>query len=197
MRRALAVTILLVSSAHASGPAPVPASGWQELRSEHFVLLTDSSTETATALIKRLERGRLLMLMVMWSGRTTPAGRMRVIHFAHQRDLVDLTRSGISGLVESDAFGGRIVATAESWDGIDMVLNHELAHRLSEHFIPRQPRWIAEGITTYLETIRTDLPLVDGRRAAVELEEVRAALLAASWRRRFSSGTTVPSGTSW
>jgi tetratricopeptide (TPR) repeat protein len=130
-------------------------SGWQELESEHFVLLTDSSTETATALIKRLERGRLLMLMVMWSGRTTPAGRMRVIHFAHQRDLVDQTRSGISGLVQSDAFGGRIVGTAESWDGIDMVLNHELAHRLAAHFIPRQPRWVAEGIATYLETIHT------------------------------------------
>jgi len=157
MRRAPVVTLLLLSYAQASRPAPADAQvpvGWQELRSDHFVVLTDASQETAQAIVRRLERARALMLMVMWGGGTTPAGRMRVIHFAHARDLAEVSRSDIAGLVGPDAFGGRIVVTTDSSDGVDVVLNHELAHRLSVHFLPRQPRWIAEGIAAYLETVR-------------------------------------------
>ncbi len=118
------------------------------------MLLTDASAATAQAIVNRLERARAVMLMVMWGGQTTPAGRMRVIHFARARDLAELSQPAIAGLVETDAFGGHIVATTDSSDGMDVVLNHELAHRLSVHFMARQPRWVAEGIACYLETVR-------------------------------------------
>src|SRR5712664_2173917 len=53
MRRALALALVLASYAYSAGAAP--SSGWQELRSDLFTLLTDSSPEMARAIVNRLE----------------------------------------------------------------------------------------------------------------------------------------------
>ena len=33
------------------------------------------------------------------------------------------------------------------------MLRHELAHYLAFHVLVRQPRWLAEGLATYLQTV--------------------------------------------
>jgi hypothetical protein len=145
---------MLLSCAH--GPRAVRTELWLEVQSDHFVLLTDALPDGARFTVNRLERARSLMLRVMWRGGTTPSGRMRVIHFTRDSELSELARPNLAGMVVPDGFGGRLVVTTDTAEGLETVLYHELAHRLSVHFLPRQPRWISEGIAAYLETIHAD-----------------------------------------
>ena len=130
---------------------------WLEVRTPHFVLRTSLAEPEARRAAVQLEQMRVALLTASWHGSKEPEAVVPVVALADAAELREYAREAIAGYVSSDALGvRRIVITAESGVEENGVLKHELAHVLSEAFLLRQPRWLAEGLACYLETIRID-----------------------------------------
>jgi tetratricopeptide (TPR) repeat protein len=154
MRRFLALSLLL-SCAH--GPGPIQPGRWHELQTDHFVLRTDLSLEDARRVAVDLEEVRAGLLAIGWHSSNLPPTRTQVIMLADDRELQDYAMKGLQGFVAADAFGEPIVVVSGSQDPEEQrFLKHELAHVITNQFLVRNPRWVAEGLACYLETLRFD-----------------------------------------
>ena len=155
MRRLL-LFCSLIACAHRAPPADPLA--WIELESEHFTLRTDLAGPQAREVVAQLELVRAALIGVSSWRRPTPLpGRLQVIDLATKKELEEFAAEGIEGFVSADAFGERImVMSAEQAPEEQTVLKHELAHVISNEALVRNPRWVAEGIACYLETMRFD-----------------------------------------
>jgi Protein of unknown function (DUF1570) len=165
MRRWLAPIAFVVVSACAPLPvAPEHANErWVRLQTEHFDLSTDLPAEEARRAAETLEQTRNALLSAAWSrasdSRITSRTSVVVL-----RDKLDLDHyaphyDGIfSGLVRPTIFTS---GTPDRWvrrttvadESTTSVLRHELVHRLAAGIYGRQPRWFAEGLAQFLETI--------------------------------------------
>ena len=177
----LALALCLCACAHAGRAKD--AAAWLELRSDHFEVRSDLPEADACALVQSLEEARAAMLTVMWPGQAEPLGKMRVVALASLGDVQEFASDGINGFFGPDSFGRMTVVTGGA-DAYGLrVVKHELAHALADHYLARQPRWLAEGLACYLETLRLDHGL---KRAVVgELDKDRLRSLqvaSATWR---------------
>jgi len=154
MRRLVLLAALL---ACAHGPRPVEPERWRELQTEHFVLRTDLGAAEARKMAVDLEEVRAALLVAGWHSSVEKAGRTQVIALADGRELEEYALKGIEGFVASDAFGEPIMVVNGDQDPEEQrFLKHELAHVISNEFLVRNPRWVAEGVACYLETLRFD-----------------------------------------
>jgi tetratricopeptide (TPR) repeat protein len=155
MRRLAALIVLAAACAH--GPRPIAPEQWHELRTEHFTLRTDLRLEDARRTAVDLEEVRQGLLAAGWHAAAVSPGRTQVIELASDREMQDYAIKGLEGFVTDDAFNEPIMVINGSQDPHDQVfLKHELAHVISNEFLVRNPRWVAEGIACYLETLRFD-----------------------------------------
>jgi tetratricopeptide (TPR) repeat protein len=153
MRRALA---LLLSLACVKA-RPVEQQKWSELTSEHFVLRTDLDEPAAREALTQLELVRSALIGVAWHAKNPLQTRLLVIDLASEAELREFAGEGIDGFAATDAFGEpMIVMSADQPPEQLTTLKHELAHAVSNEFLARNPRWVAEGIACYLETLRFD-----------------------------------------
>ncbi|HUJ24727.1 MAG TPA: hypothetical protein VLW85_01830 [Myxococcales bacterium] len=158
MRRAL-FFCLLAAAACAPRAKPADQQQWIELQSEHFVLRTDLAEPAAREAVEQLELVRASLIAVAWHAPKAMSHRLMVVDLASDAELREFAGEGIEGFVASDAFGERmLVMSAEQSPEELTVLKHEMAHVLSNEFLLRNPRWLAEGIACYLETLRFDGP---------------------------------------
>jgi hypothetical protein len=154
MRR-LVLLAALLSCAH--GPQPVQPERWRELQTEHFVLRTDLAEADARRTATDLEEVRAALFAAGWHSSKSRPGRTQVIALADDAELQQYALKGIEGFVASDAFGEPIMVVSGSQDPEEQrFLKHELAHVITNEFLIRNPRWVAEGIACYLETLRFD-----------------------------------------
>ena len=154
MIRALALALALA----ACGPAipPVPGKGgpaWRELTSEHFTLWTDTSESRAREQLRDMENLRHVVIGMFRGG---GEGRVFVIML---RDI-DEARAFMPGeftamASEANSKINQPVIMLGA-DAEREVVTHELTHTISQTVIPVQPRWFAEGIAKYFETIQMD-----------------------------------------
>lgn len=155
MRRALFLCLLAAACARKAPPADQQA--WIELQSEHFLLRTDLGEPAARAAVAQLELVRASLIGVAWHAPRPMQHRLLVVDLASDAELGEFAGEGIEGFVASDAFGERmLVMSAEQSPEELTVLKHEMAHVLSNEFLLRTPRWVAEGLACYLETLRFD-----------------------------------------
>ena len=141
-----------------------PAKGgptWREALSAHFRVRSDLDEPDARETIRRLEEIRASMLATVWPGAPDPPIRTEVVVLRSRIELLVFVRDphvppliwGLraerSPLPASLLFAGTDFRTMPA-------LVHELAHDLSEWFLPTQPRWYSEGVATYLETLQYD-----------------------------------------
>jgi hypothetical protein len=155
MRRPVLLLAVLLACAH--GPKPVEPERWRELQTEHFVLRTDLPAGDAHRVAVELEEVRAALLAAGWHSSIEKAGRTQVIALADGRELEEYALKGIEGFVANDAFGEPIMVVNGDQDPEEQrFLKHELAHVMSNEFLVRNPRWVAEGIACYLETLRFD-----------------------------------------
>lgn len=154
LRASLVALVLLAACAHGPrGPDGQPL--WVEAESEHFVLRADLSAEDVRASIEKLEQIRQGLLVSSWSAKTQPPAKTHVILLADLDELNEYVRRGIDGFATSDPFDAPLlVATAETSLEDVTVLKHEMAHQVDNVFLLRQPRWLSEGLASYLETIQ-------------------------------------------
>ena len=158
---AWSVVVCLVAACGGSSPfASHPRSGpgpWRELTSEHFTVWTDTSPERARVLVPTLENFRQVVVGVSAFNETK--GKTFVIAF----DSLDEVHKYVPIQFIAEAFSAQsvlrqpvIVLAAESLEDNRSVVTHELTHAITFNVIENQPRWFAEGIASYFETVRLD-----------------------------------------
>jgi tetratricopeptide (TPR) repeat protein len=152
MKRLLAMAAVC-ACAHVDPAAN--AGAWLTLRSDHFEVRSDLPEADARQVVQSLEEARAAMLAVMWPGQIEPQGRLQVIALS-SRAVVEEYTGGASGFFAPDAFGRMTVVTGGAAAADLRVVNHELAHALTAHYLARMPRWLNEGLAGYLETLHLD-----------------------------------------
>lgn len=159
-----------------------PARGgpeWRELASDHFVVRTDLPRREAAALLARLERVRAAVSAALFAGAPAVPGRVEVIAFRSVEAYRRFAPEGATGYYLRHAGGPpRIVLTGEVTPTQRGLLAHELTHHFLSGVFQRQPRWFAEGLAVYLESLGEDDPggrLRVGAPPIARLERVRAA----------------------
>ena len=181
MRRAVAsavgVCILWAGVARAD-------SGWREIQGPHVTLRTDLSSGAAKEAAAAVERFRSeLIIAGAWPRATLPAAdRIEVTVFANGLDFEHHFGRNVGGIFFHELPPYAILyGTPDRWERrasaataeTTSVLRHELVHHLAASIYRRQPRWFAEGLAQFLETVRAS---DDGKSVivgAVNLEAVR------------------------
>jgi hypothetical protein len=140
-----------------TNPAAAPAS-WRELTSEHFVVWTEASPERARVLVRTMENLRQVVLGVSFFKQDVK-GKSFVIAF----NDIDEVHEYVPKQFIAQAWSGHnvllqpvIVMAASSLDHDRRVVTHELTHVIAFNAIADQPKWFAEGLAGYFETVRLD-----------------------------------------
>ncbi len=158
---ALCIVVLFgAGCSHRALRADCPAEGghaWHEVRSAHFLVRTNLDPVPARKVTLDLEKYRRALLRA-WSRDFDPPGRLEVIVLRTRGQLAEFDASGYSGFTAFTVRGPVIVMDGggDIYSGKAAARNvqaHELAHYLSRFMLVRQPRWFAEGLATYLETV--------------------------------------------
>jgi tetratricopeptide (TPR) repeat protein len=155
--RALGALLILFVSAACAHRNVCPAKGgppWRELTTRHFRVWTDLDAAAANTTVQHLEHYRKALLYV-WGNQFDPPGRVDVVVFRSGEDLYDLIggRWRISGFVAKSGPTPIVVMTLDYDRNVaQRVELHELAHYLNSYLLLRQPRWLSEGLASYIET---------------------------------------------
>lgn len=159
---AIAATLGVLAACGAAVP-PVPGNGgpgWVELTSPHFTVWTDGEPARVRELVREMERLRQVVVGVAFPS-APDGGRDLVIALHDDAELGAFTPTG-----EARAFA--MPAHAPLWQPMialpafsnysrgDVTVAHELTHMISYSVIHRQPRWFAEGMAKFFETIGLD-----------------------------------------
>ncbi|RKH22729.1 DUF1570 domain-containing protein [Corallococcus sp. AB030] len=180
----LGLALTLFSGCTASR-ALCPAEGgrpWREVRSTHFRVRTNLEEQAAAKSAVELEEFRRALLLA-WGAGFDPPGTVDVIVLSNPRDLEEFTDARYAGFAGQTPDGPRMVMTGgggyllADTTGDKETQAHELAHYLSAYALLRQPRWVSEGLASYLQTITirpSDRNVVLGRASPALLQYVRA-----------------------
>jgi hypothetical protein len=142
---------------------PVPGKGgpaWIELTSEHFTLWTDAAPGRARELVRKMEHLRQVIVGVAFPG-VPSDGRNLVIALRDDDEL-----SALSAISEPRAFAApaqaplwqpmTVLSADNTFDAGEVTAAHELTHLISYAVIHHQPRWFAEGMAVFFETVGLD-----------------------------------------
>jgi hypothetical protein len=151
----------------ACGPAvpPLPRQGgpaWREYTSEHFTLWSDTTPARAHVLMRDMEDLRHAVIGIAFHG--GGAGRVLVIALRDEAETKAFMPGDFKAMAsdpDSNIHQPLIMIPADSYDE---VVAHELTHTISQTVIRDQPRWFAEGLAKYFETIA-----IDRERGTVDL----------------------------
>lgn len=148
-----------LASCHVELANPL-AARWLEVRGEHVLLLSDAPEPRAIELVAECERLRSVLLSAsqIYSAGNASLRTIRLIGFSDLKTLQDhFPIPNVGGLRIDDLAGESLLVVDAERDPADSVtVKHELAHALNAELMVREPRWLAEGLATYLETIRID-----------------------------------------
>ena len=153
------VIVLALVACHGPALPALPSQGgpaWIELASEHFTVWTDASRGRATKLVREMEHLRQVVLGVGFAG----------THLEDKAFVIALRDGEEVGVFVPEQFvafafyGGAlkqsgIVLPADAHEDSDVV-THELVHVISFNVIRNQPRWFAEGLANFFESVNID-----------------------------------------
>lgn len=152
-RRCSVILLFICASCIRSERAPSRAP-WLEGESDHFILRGDLSRDEAGDALANLEDIRRGLLAGTWHARSQPPAKTHVILLATENELHETVRHGVLGFAAADPFEAPLlVASLSQRIEQSTVLKHELAHHIDNAFLLRQPRWLSEGLASYLETM--------------------------------------------
>jgi tetratricopeptide (TPR) repeat protein len=178
--RTLVLLAALATGCAADRAFRCPASGgaaWREIATDHFVLRTDLDRGEAAALLGRLERQRAAILSALFEGATPAPGRVEVVAFRTGEEYRDVAPAGVDAYyLRSSGGPPRIVMSGELAPWQRALLSHELTHHFLAGAFVRQPRWLSEGLATYLESLADDPrtgTLIVGAAPLARLSRVR------------------------
>ncbi|WP_248357204.1 hypothetical protein [Anaeromyxobacter oryzae] len=159
---ACAVLAALLAACAAPSAFRCPAQGgppWRELSTDHLVLRTDLPAREASALAGRLERMRVAVGAALFEGAPPAPGQVEVIAFRTAEEYRPFAPEGAAGYYLRYAGGPpRIVLSGALQPWQRALLAHELTHHFLASVFHRQPRWLAEGLAVYMESLGDDAP---------------------------------------
>ncbi len=157
----VAFTALLLGAGALAAPAP---TGWREVKTAHVTLKTDLDAEEARRAAMAVERTRAGLLAAAWAGAKLQPEHIEVVVFASQQDFVRYFGPNLLGLFLHGSYPPMafLYGPPDKWEHrttlalneTTSVLKHELVHHLAAFIYRREPRWFAEGLAQYLETLR-------------------------------------------
>lgn len=156
LRAALAAAVLLASGlARADAPrcSIRDADDWREYRSAHFDVASDVGAKRAGELVSRLETLRSLVVTALLGEQLEVPGRTRVVAFSRREQFEELAPRHAAGYVKHSWEGPMAVVPVDDLDADAETIAHELAHLVSWHVFPRQPRWFTEGLAIFAQTV--------------------------------------------
>lgn len=157
---ALGVAMLFgAGCASLSNRAVCPAEGgptWHEVRSAHFLVRTNLDPARAQKVTLDLERFRRALLLI-WTRNFDPPGRLEVIVLRSRGQIEEFSVKGTTAFAYFTGSGPIIAMEASDGTFFGKAVErqaqaHALARYLSRFVLPRQPRWFAEGLSSFLET---------------------------------------------
>jgi tetratricopeptide (TPR) repeat protein len=161
---------------------------WIRIQSEHFDLSTDLEESDAFRAAEALENERSAIISALWHGnseraatRTSAVVFQDGLEFAQFFDgvtalFVALPRPTVILWGKPEHWKSTTGVTA---DATSSVLRHELTHRLASSLFAQQPKWFAEGLAQFVETLTVS---ADGKTAT--LGEADPEALNNYWRFR-------------
>lgn len=162
MRR---IALAVAAAIAGCGPAipAVPSKGgpaWHELTSEHFTLWTDASESTARELVRHMEDLRQAVVGIGFR-RANASGRSLVVALRDDDEVQAFMPRGDFAAIASPSSSvvaqPMILLSANpEHDPKGEIAAHELTHTISASVIRDQPRWFAEGLAKFFETIEID-----------------------------------------
>jgi hypothetical protein len=157
---ALSVCCSAACQLNPQSPHSARTGDWVEVETPHFTVDSDLPEMTARQDARDLEEMRASLIEAAWTGaREPPRGRTDVVMFRTpgEFDRYSGRSEQVAGLAISRPGFRRLLAFSPgSENKIPLVVTHEMAHDLSQWFLPIQPTWFAEGMATYLEGTRYD-----------------------------------------
>ncbi len=142
-----------------AGGAPAPAAQrWLRVRTAHFELLSDASSDRAFETAVRLERFRDMIRAAFPAAVEDPP--RTVLAFRGRDELEPFLPVRKGRTIAADGFfaggpaGGTIVASLES-EGRETAA-HEYAHAFLADVLPAQPAWVAEGLAELYANAQED-----------------------------------------
>ena len=172
--KALALSMLLAGAARAD-------SGWREIRGPHVVLRTDHGSGNAKEAALAVERFRAQVIAAAWPRAPfPPADRVEVTVFSNGLDFERHFARNVGAVFFHDVPPFAVLwGTPEKWENraslatteTTSILRHELVHHLAASVYRRQPRWFAEGLAQFLETVR---PGDDGKTVVIGAANLEA-----------------------
>ena len=160
MRRVVVLVILALLPACAAGLPATPSRGgarWVELTSEHFTVWTDAAPVRARELVRKMEHLRHVVSRIAYP--TSPTqGKSLVILLRDDQELRAFDFRGearaYASLAAPPLWQPVMVLSLTSGEDGDRLLAHELTHVVSSGVIHEQPRWLAEGMAEFFETMQ-------------------------------------------
>ncbi|MFT3712733.1 MAG: DUF1570 domain-containing protein [Archangium sp.] len=154
------LVVLLVSGCATTGLECSAHGGtaWRQVTSPHFAMVTNLSPEEARASMLKLELSRAAILPAL-QGTELTTDPVEVVLFQSGAELTAAT--GLDQSFWNEDFRGPLLVIQ---DDANILLSnpqlertqHELSHLYSSRIFRRLPRWVAEGLASYLETITLD-----------------------------------------
>lgn len=127
---------------------------WREYRTQHFVVATDLAGIRAEAVVRDLEQLHALVVQALVGEQADIPGKLRVVAFSDPAEFEKVAGRHMTGFFKMDELLTPTVAfAADGFQADPEVIAHELAHRVSWHIFPRQPRWFSEGLAQFIQTV--------------------------------------------
>jgi Flp pilus assembly protein TadD len=164
--KAAAVLRLLALCLLLGGPlASAREPEWREVQTAHVTLKTDLGPSDARRAALMVERTRAGLLAAAFPGaKLLQPERVEVVVFASGLDFEHHFGRRVGGVFLHGDYPpmALLYGTPETWERRETlaleettsIVKHELAHHLAAYFFRRQPRWFAEGLAQFLETLR-------------------------------------------
>ncbi len=196
---ATALAAGLAACATPGRPFLCPAAGgppWRELASEHFVLRTDLDRDGAVDLLGQFELLRAAVKEALFGRAPDPPGRVEAIAFRSAEEYRPFAPPGAQAYyLRYEGGPPRIVLSGEWSSRQRAVVAHELTHHLASSILLRQPRWLSEGLATFMESLgeqRLERTLLIGVPPRGRLAAVRERRVGARELLGWESGGALP-----
>lgn len=151
--------LVFVAACGAAIP-PVPGKGgpaWLALTSEHFVVWTDAGEARARVLVREIEHLRQVVVGTAFRGAESS---MKTFVIALRDDdergaFIPDPFSALASPPDGNLLKQPVIVLSASsnLEASDRIEAHELVHAISHAIIRHQPRWFAEGMAKYYETV--------------------------------------------
>ncbi len=159
------MAVMIAAGAACGGMKPTPPKlpsqggpAWREIESEHFTLWTNASSQRGRELVNQMELRRQILVRGM--NRAPAGGRILAIGLRSTSEAMEFlppTKAAIAWPSGYPFYQAGIVFSAQYDEReSEVILNHELAHAISDSIIVNQPKWFSEGLASYFEMASRD-----------------------------------------